>query len=125
MLRRTFSRRRFIGAVMAALPASAAADTLLLEPTWLVTRRLRLTNSSLTHRIVHFTDLHHKGDCRYLARVVARINDLEPDLVCFTGDIIEDATFLPEALKLLQQVRAPLYGIPGNHDYWANIDFDT
>jgi len=26
-------------------------------------------------------------------------------------------------LELLRGVKAPLYGIPGNHDYWAKVDF--
>jgi hypothetical protein len=28
-------------------------------------------------------------------------------------------------LKILSGVKAPLYGIPGNHDYWAEMDFDA
>jgi hypothetical protein len=125
MARRTFSRRKFLAAALAVLPASATAHAFWMEPSWLVTRRLRLANFASTQRIIHFTDLHYKGDRTFLERVVSRINDLKPDLVCFTGDIIEEAEFLPEALKLLGQVRAPLYGIPGNHDYWAKIDFDS
>jgi predicted MPP superfamily phosphohydrolase len=59
----------------------------------------------------------------YLQSVVNTINDLKPDFVCFTGDIIEEAGFLREALELMSGIRAPLYGVPGNHDYWAKIDF--
>ena len=125
MVRRTLSRRKFLGTALTVLPASAAAHGFWLEPGWLVTRRFRLTSSASIHRIVHFTDLHYKGDRAYVERVVGRINELKPDLVGFTGDIIEDAEFLPEALKLLRQVQAPLYGIPGNHDFWAEIDFDA
>jgi predicted MPP superfamily phosphohydrolase len=43
-----------------------------------------------THRIVHFTDVHHKGDRAYLQGVVKKINALSPDFVCFTGDLIEE-----------------------------------
>ncbi len=123
MARRSLSRRRFLRAALTLLPASAAAHGFWLEPTWLLTRRLRLGSSVSTHRVVHFTDLHYRGDRVFLERVVSTINALKADLVCFTGDIIEEAQCLPEALQLLRQVRAPLYGIPGNHDYWAETDF--
>ena len=48
---------------------------------------------------------------------------MQPDFACFTGDLIEEAQHLPEALEVLRQIRVPLYGVPGNHDYWANVDF--
>jgi len=47
------------------------------------------------------------------------INSLKPDFVCFTGDIMEEGKFLPEALEILSGVKAPMYGVPGNHDYWS------
>jgi len=30
---------------------------------------------------------------------------------------------LPEALELLSGIKAPMYGIPGNHDYWSHVSF--
>jgi uncharacterized protein len=117
------SRRRLIAAGLGALGVTAGGYSCCFEPTWLVTRHIRLSATKPAHRFVHFTDLHHKGDRRYLQRVVSIINDLNPEFVCFTGDILEDAEFLPEALELMRGIRAPLYGIPGNHDYWAKIDF--
>jgi hypothetical protein len=125
MLRLKCSRRRFIGTVLGAAPVTAAAYGLSWEPTWLVTRHLPLSTGKPTHRFVHFTDLHHKGNRHYFEQVVARINDLHPDFVCFTGDIIEDAEFLPESLEWMRRIKAPLYGIPGNHDYWAKVDFNV
>ncbi len=76
------------------------------------------------HRFVHFTDLHHKGDRRYLESVVATINALSPDFVCFTGDIIEDGKFLAEALEILAGVKAMMFGVPGNHDYKSGVSFE-
>ena len=56
--------------------------------------------------------------------MVGHINQLTPDFVCFTGDIVENAAHLPEALEVLRGIRAPLYGVPGNHDYWSGLDFE-
>jgi uncharacterized protein len=72
---------------------------------------------------VHFSDLHHKGDRAYTRSVVDLINAQSPDFVCFTGDIVEDARYLPEALELLSGLQAPIYGVPGNHDYRSRASF--
>jgi predicted MPP superfamily phosphohydrolase len=49
------------------------------------------------------------------------------DLVCFTGDLIGDPVdkpeYLSEALAILKAIRAPLYGVPGNHEYWSKRSF--
>jgi predicted MPP superfamily phosphohydrolase len=122
-----FKRRRWLAALLAGLPAAglaSAADGLLLEPTWLKVRALKLA-ARPRHRLVHFTDLHYKGDRAYLQKVVDAVNATSPEFVCFTGDIIEDAVHLPVALELLQKIKSPLYGIPGNHDYWSHADFDV
>jgi len=81
------SRRKFIAAALLATPGIMYADAKWVEPTWLKTSHLRIGNGKPSHRFVHFTDLHHKGDRQYLAAVVARINSLAPDFVCFTAII--------------------------------------
>ncbi len=81
-------------------------------------------NGQPSQRFVHFTDLHHKGDRAFLKRVVRTINSLQADFVVFTGDLIEEAQHLQEAVDGLSEIKAPLVGVPGNHDYWAKIDFD-
>jgi predicted MPP superfamily phosphohydrolase len=118
-----FSRRKFIITALLATPLAVAADARVLEPQWVKVSRLRLTNDKPTYRFVHFSDLHHKGDRAHTQSVVEMINSLSPDFVCFTGDIMEDAKFLPEALELLSGIKSPLYGVPGNHDYMSRASF--
>lgn len=98
-------------------------DMKWLEPTWLKTRHLRLAKGRPEHTFVHFTDLHHKGDSDYLKSVVQHVNSLAPDFVCFTGDVVEEQNFLPEALEILSGIKSPLFGVPGNHDYWSRVSF--
>lgn len=119
---RKVSRRRFIFASLLAAPAALAGDARWLEPQWVRTRTLRLSTKP-AHRLVQFSDLHHKGDRAHTQSVVNTINSLKPDFVCFTGDIIEEAKFLPEALEVLSGIKAPMYGVPGNHDYWSRAPF--
>ena len=94
------NRRKFFWSLFFGLPTAAVADAYWIEPNWLAVRKVRLGQGTPTHRFVHFTDLHHKGDRKYLESVVRQINKAEPDFVCMTGDIIEDSSFLTEALEI-------------------------
>ena len=78
LMRKKFNRRRFILLGLGASSGTAAADALWVEPEWLRIRKLRLAKDQPTHRLVHFTDLHHKGDRAYLQRVVKEINARHP-----------------------------------------------
>jgi predicted MPP superfamily phosphohydrolase len=55
---------------------------------------------------------------------VRTINSLAPDFVCFTGDIVEEQKYLAEALEAFSGIQSPLFGVPGNHDYWSRISFE-
>lgn len=116
------TRRKFIWSALVAVPGAAAADT-LLEPEWLAVRKLRLSEEPSV-RIAHFTDVHHKGDRAWFEKVVRTINGLRADFACFTGDLIEDERHLAEALEMIEKIEIPVVGIPGNHDYWAQVDFN-
>ena len=109
---------------MVGAPIVVAAEAIGIEPKWLNVEHIRLTESP-QHRFVHVTDIHHKGDADYLEKVVRAINAQKADFICFTGDLVEEAEFAAEALNILCGVNAPLYGIPGNHDYWSDMDFDA
>lgn len=73
-------------------------------------------------RIVHISDLHtgsfHTKEP--LQKAVKMINDLKPDLICFTGDLVNDrhVELKPhiETLKGLNSNHG-VYSVLGNHDY--------
>lgn len=76
-------------------------------------------------RIVHISDLHldgWEGHEAELQQCVEEVNALQPDIICFTGDLI---SFSPEELKpflpILRQLRTTgynrIFSILGNHDY--------
>ena len=118
---RAITRRRFLGLAALALPAAALGVNGGLETT-----KLRITNLKRgpgNCRFLHFTDFHYKGDAEYAAEVVRTINQLAPDFVCFTGDLVEEARFAPEALAFIRQIEAPVYGAPGNHDFQSGVAF--
>lgn len=116
------TRRRFLGLTALALPAIAlGANRSFSETTAL--RVTKLTAGAGNCRFVHFTDFHHKGDVEYAADMVRTINQLTPDFVCFTGDLVEEARFAPEALAFIRQIEAPVFGVPGNHDFQSGVAF--
>lgn len=117
------SRRNLLRLAFYSLPVLAAAEGFCWEPHRLKVRRRTLASGKPTHRLVHLSDLHHKGDRAYLQRVVDEVKRWSPDFVCFTGDLMEDPKHLPEALKLLQGIGSPIYGVPGNHDYGSGANF--
>ena len=117
------SRRRFLKTALLSAPILAVADAGWLEPTWVKIRQVRLGNGNPTHRMVHITDVHHKGDRAYLHSVVRQITALSPDFVCFTGDLIEETKHLAEALETIAGIKSPVYGVPGNHDDWSRAPF--
>jgi predicted MPP superfamily phosphohydrolase len=118
------TRRKFLGLTALALPAAAfAADASVLETTALRLTKLKAGPGNC--RFVHFSDFHHKGDTEFATDVVHTINQLAPDFVCFTGDLVEDARFAPEALEFIRKIEAPVYGAPGNHDFQSGVSFSS
>lgn len=97
-----------------------------VEPWWIV---LREYNMGAAHarwpRIAVLADLHlgiFKGR-RFLQRVVKMVNDLEVDLVLLPGDFVYAARDL-SILNGLKEVRAPMYGVLGNHDLKPSGEFE-
>lgn len=82
-------------------------------------------------RIVQFSDLHvgTYGDSdRYVSTVVDTINSLNPDVILFTGDIVNRRTDeLPPFTEALARLHAPfgVYSVLGNHDYGDYSSWST
>jgi hypothetical protein len=114
------TRRQFLKRGTLAAGAAAAVDGFALEPWRLRIIEIDRRDLGLGKKIVHFTDVHHTGDKRYLERIVATINAQQPDLVMFTGDLVNgnQSRHLAEAMEICGRIRAPVYGVAGNHDPW-------
>ncbi len=99
------------------------------EPNLLLINDYKIENSSLPEsfdgtRIVHFSDLHYGMIKEHkLEKIVDTINSLKPDIVIFTGDLVEQGYDLTDndikvLIKNLGNINAKLgkYAIYGNHD---------
>jgi predicted MPP superfamily phosphohydrolase len=71
--------------------------------------------------ILHFSDVHFIGtvDIAYFQKVVERAQDLQADMICFTGDLFDDPKLLPWFAETFDRLQAPLgrFFILGNHDW--------
>lgn len=83
------------------------------------------------YRIVQISDFHvgtYGNDTTYVAKVVETINSLHPDMIVFTGDIVNSVSseLEPHAAPL-SRLHAPdgVFSILGNHDYGDYSDWDT
>lgn len=83
------------------------------------------------YRIVQFSDFHvgtYGRDTTFVSKVVSEINDLHPDMIVFTGDIVSRRTseLLPFT-GTLSHLQAPdgVYSILGNHDYGDYYNWKT
>lgn len=98
----------------------------------LIVREYRVTSNRLAShfhgfKIVHFSDLHYGRTIKEkeLIKIVNNINLLKPDLVFFTGDLIDkDIVFTNDIKKIiikqLKKIKANYgkYAISGNHDFY-------
>lgn len=77
-------------------------------------------------KIIHFSDLHYKStiDINYVKKLVKKINELKPDIVVFTGDLVESNVTLDDKevknlTKELDKINPTIetLAVIGNHDY--------
>lgn len=83
-------------------------------------------------KIVHLSDIHFgrvtfKED---LDKIVQKMNLIKPDIVVFTGDLIDQDTIITENIKKdliasMSNIKANIgkFAVSGNHDFY-NEDFD-
>ncbi|WP_415749859.1 metallophosphoesterase [Bacillus velezensis] len=130
MTRRTFLKRGFgiLGAAL-AMACGGYGYARYIEP-----RMIEITRHTITSRLIprgfdnfkivqfsdtHLSDVFTSGD---LNKAAEKINQLKPDLLIFTGDLIDKPHLFNDhqhALTVLQNLEAP-FGklcVYGNHDH--------
>jgi predicted MPP superfamily phosphohydrolase len=135
--RRATSRRDFLktsakwGLGLLGLAAAGGSYATVLEPRWLEVVRSRIELPDLPPafrgaRVAHFSDVHfdfYFGADR-LRGLVRKIQDEEPDMILFTGDLVDSSMGNAgnQVSEILGKLQAPLgqYAVLGNHDYFDN-----
>lgn len=105
-----------------------------IEPRLLIVNQVKLQSAEVKGhlKIAFFGDTHvgEFTDAGQLKRIVEKINDQNPDLVIFTGDLIDAngqfSANSEEVALTLQQIQAPYgkYCVIGNHEYALAKKYD-
>ncbi len=111
-----------------------ASSGLYIYSRYIEPRRLEIKKINVSHpkipkgfdglKIVQFSDTHLNNDFTIanLERIVNQINRLNPDIIVFTGDLIDEPNSYPavhQIAPILKRLRADFgkYAIYGNHDH--------
>ena len=106
------------------------AYTTYISTTKVHVREYRINNKKIPEsfngiKIIHFSDLHYGTTIDYnnLKKIIKKINDRKPDMVVFTGDLIDDDYNISskeqeKLTNLLNQINATLgkYAVLGDED---------
>ena len=77
--------------------------------------------------VVQLSDLHYGmlTENGKLSRIMERVNELKPDLIVITGDLVDEGVShmeeMAQPLKLLKS-RHGVLAITGNHEYYAGVN---
>jgi predicted MPP superfamily phosphohydrolase len=122
------SRRRVVAAAGAGF-AALAAGGIVRESRRLETTRHALGAPGASGRLVRLaqvSDLHMHSFTPFFGQVVACLHDLRPDVVLFTGDMIERAAGLPALETFVAECpRVPSFAILGNWEHWSGVSADA
>jgi predicted MPP superfamily phosphohydrolase len=134
------SRIRFLsylGVGLASIPFLTLMYGMLYGKYQYRVRRLTLKYPQLPSgfdgiRIVQFSDFHIGSfmSPEHVEKAISLINAQNPDLILFTGDLVNDrASEVEEFKSIIKKLHAPMgiYSILGNHDYgdyfqWENME---
>ncbi len=78
------------------------------------------------YRIAQITDIHAGPTIKrdWIQMVVDTVNGLEPDMIAFTGDLVDGSVpYLRDDVAPMGQLSAPdgAYFITGNHEYYSGV----
>jgi len=104
--------------------------------TGLITREYKIETSKIPEafdglKVVHFSDLHYLRvtESNTLKKIVKEINLINPDIVFFTGDLIDKDFEISEKeqkelIELLSSINSKYgkYSVIGNHDYVKEVE---
>jgi hypothetical protein len=77
--------------------------------------------------IVQASDIHYGMLTRNqeLSRILSRVNDLQPDVVAITGDLVDESVSHMEEMRIpLSRIKSRhgVFAVTGNHEYYAGVE---
>ena len=90
-----------------------------------IVKRINVKSGNLGQplRLVQITDVHiGSRSPRFLEKVITKVNSIDPDLLCITGDFIDDSGVPEKDLASLRRLRCPVYFSIGNHERYEDLE---
>lgn len=84
----------------------------------------KIPDSFQGYKILHISDLHNKEFGKNQKNIVNHIENIRPDIIVVTGDLIDSKkTNIDTALDLIKRAIkiAPIYYVTGNHEAWSGV----
>ena len=106
----------------ATIAVGLSLYSFVVEPRWFRLRRKSVRLRGSLRRpleILHLSDFHYHGSCRYRSRFLKRLAAESVDFIFLTGDLIDVDAGIDPCLEALQHFspRYGFYAVLGNHDY--------
>ena len=74
-------------------------------------------------RFAQISDVHiGSRSTRFLSQLITRINSLDVDFLCITGDFIDQPGITAYQLRSLQNFNGPIYFTIGNHERYEDLE---
>ncbi|WP_100408119.1 metallophosphoesterase [Bacillus solitudinis] len=93
-----------------------------IETTEYTFNSTKIPNSFEGYKIVQLSDLHSKSFGNNQSQLVKRVEKVNPDLIVFTGDLVDSKRYEEKnSLLLMERLVeiAPVYFVTGNHEWWS------
>lgn len=87
-------------------------------------RRIELEYPQLREplSLVQITDVHiGSRNQAFLERIVDRVAELKPDILCITGDLIDQKGVQQSVLSCFSELTMPIYFVIGNHERYEDL----
>lgn len=88
-------------------------------------RKVQLTSTKVDAplRFVQISDVHiGSRSARFLEKVMRKVNQLDAQFLCITGDFVDSSGVSEEELRSLQSFGGPIYFCIGNHEKYEDLD---
>lgn len=93
-----------------------------IETTYILVDSDRVPANFNGYKIVQLSDLHSKYYGKNQQAIIKKVNNVTPDLIVFTGDLVDSRKYNKEtSLSLMKELIqiAPVYFVTGNHEWWS------